>query len=89
MLYVIFWTTRDYNRINAIKRFFGIKMMTVNKESVADIPPELESKFREGDALGFYKITNRPIPDYYEKNLQARNNQQPLVRRRNPSDRSQ
>lgn len=71
MLYVIFWKTRDYNRVNAIKRYFNIPFMTINKESVADVPPEKEEKFRQGEALGFYEITKRPIPDYYDKNMQA------------------
>ena len=82
MLYVIFWKTRDYKRIEAIKKYFNIPFMTVNKESVADVPPEKEEKFREGESLGLYEITKRPVPDYYEKNLQARDNQLKSVARR-------
>ena len=40
MIYVINWITRDYNRINAIKRYFGIKGTTLNGESVCDIPDD-------------------------------------------------
>lgn len=65
MIYVINWITRDYNRINAIKRYFGIKGTTLNGESVCDIPDDKDEKFKEGAELGFYRLTNKPVPDYY------------------------
>lgn len=84
MLYVINWRTRDYSRINAIKKYFGIKRTTLNGESVCDIPGDKEEKFREGATFGFYQITQKPIPEYYyvqekEESLKRQN-----VKGRNP-----
>lgn len=66
MLYVIFWKTNDYQRIKAIKQYFNISGMTINKEAVANVSPDKEEKFFQGEQLGYYDIARgRPIPQHY------------------------
>ena len=83
MLYVINWITRDYNRINAIKKYFGFTGMTLNGESVCDIPEDKDAKFHEGAALGYYQITNKPVPKYYYEQKKAKSITRQDVKGRN------
>lgn len=65
MKIVIFWKTRDEALRNRIKAYFHISGMTINKEAVADITPGQRDKFYEGEKLGYYEITQRPIPKWH------------------------
>lgn len=51
--------TRDYAKIAAIKKYFDIKHMSVNKLSECDIPDAKVAKFLEGESRGYYIIQRR------------------------------